>query len=230
MSNNYGPKIVTDGLVLCLDASNFKSYSGSGVAWNDLSGNENDGTLVNGVGYDSNNGGSLSFDGVDDYVSVADNSLLNQTTNLSISCWINFNVDSINNRIIFCGKGTGVNDATTQYWLEKLSDNTINFYCSITSFGRYLNSNFIVTNNLWYNIVATYDGSVMRIYVNGLLRNSLNIAGSVTITDTILGIGRLGTLPFLYSNVLISNFYFYSRALTNVEIQQNYNALKGRYL
>jgi hypothetical protein len=67
MSYTNGPKIVTDGLVLCLDAANRKSYPGSGTTWNDLSGNGNVATLVNGVGYNSNNGGSLTFDGVDDY-------------------------------------------------------------------------------------------------------------------------------------------------------------------
>jgi hypothetical protein len=67
MSYTNGPKIVTNGLVLCLDAANRKSYPGSGTTWNDLSGNGNVATLVNGVGYNSNNGGSLTFDGVDDY-------------------------------------------------------------------------------------------------------------------------------------------------------------------
>ena len=228
MSYTNGPKIVTNGLVLYLDAGNSKSYPGSGTAWNDLSGNNNNGTLVNGVGYSSGNGGSLSFDGSNDYVSVADSHLLNQTTNLSISCWINFNVGSINSRTIFCGKGTGNSAATTQYWLEKLSNNSINFYCSIT-IDRNLNSNFIVTNNLWYNIVGTYNGSVMRLYVNGLLRNSLNITGSITTTNTILGIGRLGTFNALYSNALISNFCFYNQTLSTNQVLQNYNALKGRF-
>jgi len=63
-----GPDIVEDGLVLCLDAANPKSYPGSGNTWTDLRGNGNDGTLVNGVGYDSANNGSMVFDGVDDSI------------------------------------------------------------------------------------------------------------------------------------------------------------------
>ena len=59
--------IIDDGLVLYLDAANTKSYPGSGTTWTDLSGNGNNGTLENGVGYNSGNGGSLVFDGVDDY-------------------------------------------------------------------------------------------------------------------------------------------------------------------
>ena len=71
MAYSNGPKIVTDGLVLCLDAANSKSYPGTGTAWNDLSGNGNNGTLINGVGYNSNNGVSLVFDGVNDYANIS---------------------------------------------------------------------------------------------------------------------------------------------------------------
>ena len=70
MSLSHLPKIVTNGLVLCLDASDIKSYPKSGTTWFDRSGNGNNGTLVNGVGYSSGNGGVLAFDGVDDYVEI----------------------------------------------------------------------------------------------------------------------------------------------------------------
>ena len=68
MSINYNPRIVTDGLVLLLDAGNTKSYPGTGTTWTDISRNGNNGTLTNGPTFDSANGGSLVFDGVDDYV------------------------------------------------------------------------------------------------------------------------------------------------------------------
>lgn len=63
-----GPNVVTNGLQLYLDAGNTSSYPGSGTTWTDLSGSNNHATLVNGVGYSSSNGGSLVFDGVDDYI------------------------------------------------------------------------------------------------------------------------------------------------------------------
>jgi hypothetical protein len=63
----YNPAIIRSNLVLCLDAANPKSYPGSGTTWTDLSGFGNNGTLINGVGYSSDNLGSLSFDGVNDY-------------------------------------------------------------------------------------------------------------------------------------------------------------------
>ncbi len=68
MSVISGPNIVTNGLVLHLDAANTKSYSGSGTTWTDLSGNGNNGTLTNGPTFDSANYGSVVHDGVDDYI------------------------------------------------------------------------------------------------------------------------------------------------------------------
>ena len=68
MSVRYNTSIVTDGLVLCLDAGNRKSYVGTGVTWTDLSGRGNTGTLTNGPTYNSVNGGSIDLDGTNDYV------------------------------------------------------------------------------------------------------------------------------------------------------------------
>jgi hypothetical protein len=66
MSFNYSPKIVTDGLVLYLDAANTKSYVSGSTVWNDLSRSGYNGTLTNGPTFNISNGGSISFDGVDD--------------------------------------------------------------------------------------------------------------------------------------------------------------------
>ena len=70
MATYYNPKIVTNNLFLYLDAANAKSYPGSGTAWKDLSGQNNDTTLVNGPTYNSNNSGCFVFDGTDDYLEV----------------------------------------------------------------------------------------------------------------------------------------------------------------
>jgi hypothetical protein len=74
----YNPRTITDGLVLCLDAANSKSYPGSGTTWTDLSGLGNTGTLVNGVGYSGDNLGSLSFDGSNDRVELSSNAVGNE--------------------------------------------------------------------------------------------------------------------------------------------------------
>jgi len=66
-----GPDIVTDGLVLALDAANVKSYPGSGTTWRDLSGNDGNGTLTAGPTFSTDNGGVISFDGSDDAVDIS---------------------------------------------------------------------------------------------------------------------------------------------------------------
>jgi hypothetical protein len=84
MSTFGGPNIITDGLVLALDAANVKSYLGSRTTWKDLSGNGNHGTLVNGVGYTSTNSGALVFDGINDYFVTNNNLNLSDTDKLTV--------------------------------------------------------------------------------------------------------------------------------------------------
>ena len=89
MSIHYSPTTVTSGLVLCLDAGNAKSYPGSGTVWTDLSGNGNTGTLINGPTYNSANGGSIVFDGVNDYANIGVGRGVNQFSgNFAVSVWV----------------------------------------------------------------------------------------------------------------------------------------------
>ena len=83
MAGIVAPNIVTDGLVLYLDAANTKSYASGSTAWNDLVG-INNGTLVNGPTFNSANGGSIVFDGSNDYVSTTYNAVL---TNFTFCAW-----------------------------------------------------------------------------------------------------------------------------------------------
>jgi hypothetical protein len=99
MAFHCGPRqksIVTDGLVLSLDAGNANSYPGTGTNWADLSGNGLNGTLVNGPTYNSANLGSIVFDGTNDHVTVANNSLLNPTTTISVAAYFNISSFGIN--------------------------------------------------------------------------------------------------------------------------------------
>ena len=84
----FFPSIVTNGLVLCLDAGNQLSYPGTGTTWNDLSRNGNDGTLTNGPVF--NSGGSMVFDGVNDYIAISDSlqQLQFSTGAFTLSAWI----------------------------------------------------------------------------------------------------------------------------------------------
>ncbi len=84
-----GPKIVDEGLVLCLDAANKLSYPGTGTTWTDLAGSNN-GTLTNGPTFDDEKGGSIVFDGSNDYANLGNASSLFPGPNITASlfCWI----------------------------------------------------------------------------------------------------------------------------------------------
>jgi hypothetical protein len=88
MSGISGPKIITSGCVLSLDAADKLSYKGSGTTWKDLSGNNNTGTLTNGPTFNAGNMGSIVFDGTNDYVGFTYNSIFNPSTSVTLSIWL----------------------------------------------------------------------------------------------------------------------------------------------
>jgi hypothetical protein len=105
MSVAGGPDLIQDGLVLCLDAANTKSYPGSGTSWVDLSGNGNNGTLTNGPTFSSTNGGNIFFDGTNDYVRVSSTSIIPGSSSFTFNIWLNYSIsggaifrDIVNNR------------------------------------------------------------------------------------------------------------------------------------
>ena len=109
MGVNYNPKIVTDGLVLCYDAANDRSYPNTGTTWTDLAGS-NDGTLTNGPTFDTTNGGSIVFDGTNDRIAIPIASLPapNNSANFTYEAVVKF--DSLGWRTVFsqnAGSGTG---------------------------------------------------------------------------------------------------------------------------
>ena len=223
-----GPEIIQSGLVLALDAGNSNSYPGSGITWADLSGNSNNGTLKNGPTYSSANGGSLVFDGVNDGVQLPGTNLsLNQMT---ISSW-NYSSNYAQNGFMFEKTTNGL--VNTQYSLFYNGDNLIYYRTyGLSPTDLTVNTSTAgVVNNQWNNVVATWDGTNKRIYVNGILRaTSANLTGTVTQNTTgaaYIGIyGNFAGYPF---NGRISKTSIYNRALTAAEIQQNFNALKSRF-
>ena len=220
-----GLTYVRDGLVLDLDAGNPLSYPGTGNTWTDLSGNGNNGTLVNGVGYTSSDGGSLIFDGVDDYVTLG-TSLTNGYINITVSAWF------------YAVADTGRKSIVTKYpfvngWLLYYSNDTSQFGVdgreSDAAYFNNLTTNTYPVDN-WYNVVFTKNTTNWRLYVNSSL-DCNNTNGNGTTSFNNAGILAIGSLPVVseYVNGNISQVQIYNRALTPEEIQQNYNLLKGRY-
>ncbi len=221
-----GPNIVTDGLVLYLDAVNQKSYPGTGTTWTDLSGNGNNGELVNGPTFDSGNNGSIVFDGINDRVIVGSTNAVygNEQT---WGFWVN-RISSTNLFNMFGGR-------LLPYFAFR-STNNIHFSNRINGAQRNVyttNSNF--TNNTWYNFTFSteYNGTstIMKIYVNGVFNNSETYTGAQSNSDAYrftIGDGRNTTTwyPFKGSVPVVK---VYNRALTPEEILQNYNATKSRF-
>jgi len=211
-------KIVTDGLVLALDAADRNSYPGSGTTWRDMSGNNITGTLTNGPTFNSANGGSIVFDGTNDSVIMADNSALNTQTP-SVEVWIKTNATSQNG--FWFEKGT----VNSQYSLFQEGTNIVwrqSDRSQYTTTATYLNT----TN--WAQVVGTYTSGDRKTYINGILRTSDTQTGAVSTNAGGMFIGTYGGGGYPYNgNIAIVRVY--NRVLTPAEILQNYNAQKSRF-
>ena len=206
----HSPSIVMNGLVLCLDAANTKSYPGSGTTWTDLSGNGNTGTLVNGVGYNSGNLGSLSFDGVDDYVQFTSTSV--QT----VCFWGRMDASIVNNAALVATSATGDGSLrTSPAGTFRTSPDSNDFH------NGYVSSLMIngVSNLSSAGAGLTIPGgrTLFQDYYVGAIGNARNIS---TISHTYLG--------RLYKGRVYA-VYLYNRQLTQVELSQNFNATRSRY-
>jgi hypothetical protein len=217
----HSPRIVTDGLVLALDAANTKSYPGVGTVWKDLSGNGNDGTLVNGPTFNSDNLGSIEFDGVDDSVNIT---TVDLRQNFTYECWVNHNVI---NGFSFLGQGIRSTRSGLHIWFRDGSN---------LRFGMFSNDtdalSLTTSTGVWYQYCFTYNHST---FLKQIYRNGVQLTGTPVQTQTsYIGTGtvRIGATyssDNAYANGNFSNVKLYSKILTPEEIQQNYNATKGRY-
>jgi len=227
MSYANGPKIVTDGLVLCLDAGNSKSYPGTGTTWYDLSGNGNDLTLINGPTFTSSNGGGFIFDGVNDYAyrNIADCS----SNFKSMSKWTAFVAMRHYETNTNWHQIMGFTDTQNfiDYWYRA---STKYFHYNGGGGHDYTavnlnNSGFSV----WCHSIETGTNN-SKFYRNGVLGDSYTPSYLNTVATTNgFSIAKAPENSLYHSNMLVSTVYIYNRVLTANEVQQNYNALKGRY-
>lgn len=214
----YTGNIVRDGLVLLLDAAKKDSYPGSGTAWNDISGNGNNGTLINGPTFNSSNNGSIVFDGVDDYAT----GLLSTLADWTISLW--YQSADITSQLVFYPMST-TNGANGIGFGGTFTSDTNNRWYFFDGTSVLSNANTAILVNIWYNLTVTKTSTTYNLYTNGVL--SLNTSG-INLTSTQYTLGRRGNGQFPVKGS-IGNASIYNRALTAAEVSQNYNALKGRY-
>jgi prepilin-type N-terminal cleavage/methylation domain-containing protein len=221
--------IVTDGLVLHLDAGNPTSYPGTGTTWFDLSGQGNAGNLNNGVGYDSNNGGNLVFDGLNDYVDIGRiPNTGNSTTSFSIAVWV-YPSSTTGNIVSMSSQ-----NPQGGWNMPPIAATGSNFRGKIWS-NNYLFSSNSYTLNTWYYVVLVFDyqAGAQRFYVNSVIQNSQSsVSYSSSGMDNYIYLGQSnpGADNTGMFTGRISNIQIYgNKSLTATEIQQNYNALRGRY-
>jgi hypothetical protein len=240
MAFGNGPRIVTSGLVLSLDAGDKNSYPGSGATWRDLSGNNNHFTLYNGVGYSSLNGGSLNFDGTNDYAASTNNLNLSSydyvvvdvffKSNITTGCMIFEHTTDWNSNTGGFGLYINSNGSANQYELHHTNHNTEGA------------KNYVLSGSLnWGNHTNVYsktsDSTGRLTYGNGNLLSFSSIGGYSTATSTTAGgsfpnaifyIGtRAGTGAFFNGN--ISSLKVYGLKINQSGVTQNYNVLKTRF-
>jgi hypothetical protein len=219
MATSYSPKVVTDGLVLFLDAGNRDSYPGTGTTWTDLSRNNNTGTLSGGPTFSSANGGSIVFDGINDYTQTAYTAQLN---NFTICSWFKSNYSSGYARIADKKYDTG-------FWFGSNNNPTL------WGGGVKQNSNYnaiTLSDFQWHFLVMVRSETSLTVYGDGISNRNTTVCGAGSVDTTALSLGGTindgsGQRDWFTGN--IAQVLLYNRALAATEVLQNYNATKGRY-
>jgi hypothetical protein len=251
MSLAHSPRIVTDGLVLCLDAGNTKSYPGSGTTWTDLSGNGRNFTLFNSsyYSYSSANGGSIGFTrtlpptgetgGYAEHtgsgaLAVATYLYNNHTTEI----WAKINdrnptnyEATESNSALFVYRGYHsmfrYNASSLVYSIWNGTSGEV--FPPILTVGT---SGTDIIQGQWFHAVVVRDGNNLSSYINGNLKGTNVVSTSVgSVTNTIrMGMANDSNQQYSWhANANVSAARMYNRALTAAEVQQNFNALRGRY-
>jgi len=231
MATSYSPKIITDGLVLALDAANPKSYTGSGTNWVDKSVSNKNATMFGSVPFSTDGRGCFDFStatgGTSGNSSLGftfSSNMIPTTGNFTLSVWIK-NPNSSSGQVgLFSNAGggdgyrfgVGLNGI---YYLigPTYQEGTLSFSTSLSS-------------TVWYNVSVVFDrtGTQMRLYLNGVFQDSTSLSGQSAFSNNTPGIVRSPCCT-VYTGKL-ATFFAHSRALTVDEILLNYNSLKNRFL
>jgi len=213
--------IVTDGLVLNLDAGYVPSYPTSGVTWYDLSGNGNNGSLVNGTIF---SGGSMVFDGADDTVEI-NNFPQIFSNSVSMCGWFYFNEN--NTRDVLFGNYDGFGDIN----FEKHTNNNLRLWWN-SGVNNIYSSNNVISAGVWQFMIIqrNKENQTFDFYVNSSLVSQPSvISADVTNSRPLYRIGRDIRTGTTALNGKVAHLSIYNRALSSQEVLQNYNAQKSRF-
>lgn len=239
MSVNYNPATPSDGLILCLDSRNPRSYPGSGTTWFDISGNNNHGTLTSGPVF-TNNG--FSFDGVDDYVSVS--TLPSLTSQYTLAAWVR--LSSIRNYHTLFYRGNSTSGDIEFYSAGALQSITLAhnrnnggsiFYAAnngSTSGSPNIGNWGAFPTNTFTHYVLTYGSNSWRLYKDGFqIGKTIHSVSNPSSTSSTWRIGGTpNTATFTTTNEwegLIDNVRMYNRPISTTEVQQLFQAQRARY-
>jgi hypothetical protein len=216
MGLKHHPKVVTNGLVMYVDAANTRSYSGTGLTTNGLVGGIG-GALVNGTGFSTTDNGYFIFDGSNDYINFGNSSLLQQSSG-TISAWTKTSAPG--------GGFRGIIAKQLAYGLFYADSVLVTFDWGT---GATRSTGLNISDNTWKNVVMTYQSGVTNgtiVYLNGVsvLTTTITIFNQ---TSNLFGGAEANAGQ--YAACQVASFNMYSRVLTPQEILQNYNALKRRY-
>ena len=243
--------IITSGLTFCFDAGFTPSYSTSGVTWYDISYSGYNGTLTNGPTFSSTNGGSIVFDGVDDYIdNIGGTSafdFIGSTGVFSIGFW--FKMNATNTRTLFIGntltnteKGWLIG---VEYGAAGYGNNCIRFQATGNATNTRLiagstNDNTIDATTWTHCLFTSSSGNyVGQWYINGVASTTSTRVGAGNANQgsyyggpaaRTLNVGRCNyssTIIPLAGNV--ASVFIYNRTLSSTEVLQNFNAQKSRY-
>ena len=220
--STFSNSIITDGLLMYLDAGNKNSYGGSGTTWTDLSGNANTGTLTNGPTFNSANNGYLIFNGSNQNVTIPNASI--PTGNLLSFCVWNYGITTQQSSVV---ESRDVNGTRTLNVHLPWSDGTVYFDCGGDRLSKAAsNANY----QGWHYWCFTKNVSTgqMKISLDGVAwAYSTGNVGSINTTTAV----RLCSYAIntTYHNAYIGNVKIYNKVLHNAEILSNYYATKTRY-
>ena len=233
-----GPQKAIGGTVTSVNGDTIHTFTTSGtftplVATNnsailglsDFSGRGNFGTTANSPTYSSANGGSLSFDGANDWVNVSNSSSLDITQSVTMESWVYPTAYKTS------GGGGGMIITKLTYYMELAGSGVIRLYFYDVSSPGYHNGNINIPLNTWSHVVGIRDfqNNSILIYVNGSLdRQISSITGNIRSSNTPVTLGSYSGPSYEYTG-RISNAKIYNRALTAAEVSQNFNATRGRF-
>lgn len=225
IQNDARAGIVTDGLVLHLDAAIPESYPLSGTTWFDYSGNGRNGTLTNGPTYNSGNGGSISFDGIDDYGIINSFPLL---APLSICSWV-YKTEHIAWSSILDRYANETLDALSLGFDSSNGQRMMYMWNNTgsNSWNNRVSGSLVINTNQWYYLCVTATATTANFYVNGVFDVSRSVGQVIETGNFYIAVNLPGGDEYFKGN--ISQLSVYNRELSTTEIQQNFNATRKRF-